>query len=162
MGEAAVVDLGERGLLFVTLRKQSDFAFRGGGGLGGGYNASLIPFPQEKFGGEYSANASINEKYAAYLDNLNRLKPKSELSLKDVPVLVRFYNPDDPRSVALVNPLDLAASFGPGVTFKGASVEITDDPITKGIETRLPWLKSSKFAEYLFQIRPINRRKTQS
>ena len=150
VGEAVVVDLGQRGLLFATLRKQSDLAFRGGGGLGGGYNAGLTPFPQEKFSGEYSANASINEKYAAYLDDLNRLKPKSDLSLKDVPVLVRFDNPDDPRSVALANPLDLAASFGPGVTFKSANVEITDDPITKGIEARLPWLKSSKFAEYLF------------
>jgi hypothetical protein len=49
-----------------------------------------------------------------------------------------------------VDPNDLAASFGPGVTLKTATVEITDDPITKGIEIRLPWLKSSKFTEHLF------------
>lgn len=150
VGEAVVVDLGQRGLLFATLRKQAHLTFSGGGGLGGGYNAGLTPFPQEKFRGEYSANASINEKYAAYLDDLNRLRPKSQLSLKDVPVLVRFGNPNDPKSVALVDPIDLAASFGPGVTFKSATVEITDDPITTGIGTRLSWLKSSKVAESLF------------
>jgi len=65
-------------------------------------------------------------------------------------VLVRFANLNDPTSAVLVDPRDLAASFGPGVRFKGATVEITDDPITKGIEARLPWLKSSKVAEYLF------------
>ena|ERR1700719_2177165 len=27
---------------------------------------------------------------------------------------------------------------------------VTDDPITTGIETRLPWLKSSKYTERLF------------
>lgn len=148
VGEAAVIDLGQRGLLVATLRKQEDLTRSGGGGSGGGYNPGLMPFPPEKF--HYPAEASVNEKYAAYIDELNRLKPKSELSLKDVPVLVRFGNPNDPTSAALVDALDLAASFGPGVTFKGATVEITDDPITKGIETRFPWLRSSKFSDRLF------------
>jgi hypothetical protein len=142
VGEAVVVDLGQRGLLFATLRNPTDLTFSGGGGLGGGYNAGLAAFPQD-FRGD-------NEQYAAYLDGLNRMKPKSVLSLKDLPVLVRFTNLNDPTSAALVDPHDLAASFGPGVIFKGAIVEITDDPVTKGIETRLPWLKLSKVAEYLF------------
>jgi hypothetical protein len=64
-------------------------------------------------------------------------------------VLVQFRDPSDPTSVEPVDPLDLAASFEPGVTLKSAFVEITDDPITRGIEDRLPWLKSSK-AEHLF------------
>jgi hypothetical protein len=109
-----------------------------------------MPFPQEKFRGEYAPQASINEQYAAYLDDLNRLKPKSALLLEYVPALVRFGNLNDPTSVVLVNPLDLAASFGSGVTFKGATVEITDDPITHGIEDRLPWLKTSSEAPTLF------------
>ena len=110
----------------------------------------MIPFPQEKFRGEYPPKASINQQYAAYLDDLNRLKPKSELSLEDVPALVRFGNLNDPTSVALVKPLDLAASFGSGVTFKGATVEITGDPITHSIEAQLPWLKTSSEAPTLF------------
>lgn len=146
VGEAVVVDLGQHGILFSTFERQSTLSRMGGDA----YNAGLTPFPQEKFRGEHAVKASINEQYAAYLDDLNRFKPKSELQLKDVPALVRFGNPNEPTSVALVNPLDLAASFGPGVSFKGATVEITDDPITHGIEARLPWLKSSKEAPTLF------------
>lgn len=146
VGEAVVVDLGQRGILFSTFERQSILSRMGGDA----YNAGLTPFLQENFRGEHAAKASINEQYAAYLDDLNRSKPKSVLQLKDVPALVRFGNLNDPTSVALVNPLDLAASFGSGVTFKGATVEITDDPITHGIEGRLPWLRSSKVAEYLF------------
>ncbi|TWB02410.1 hypothetical protein [Bradyrhizobium stylosanthis] len=146
VGEAVVVDLGQRGILFSTFERPSILSRMGGDA----YNAGLTPFLQEKFRGEHAANASINEQYAAYLDDLNRSKPKSALQLKDVPALVRFDNLNDPTSVALVNPLDLATSFGSGLTFKGATVEITDDPITHGIEDRLPWLRSSKVAEYLF------------
>lgn len=147
VGEAVVVDLGSRGLLFSTFERQSILS-RGGGDA---YNAALAPFPQNKFRGEYPATASADEQYVAYLDGLNRLKPKSALLPEAVPALVRFGNLNDPTSVTLVNPLDLAASFGPGVTFKSATVEITDDAITHGIDARLPWLKSSKVADYLFQ-----------
>jgi hypothetical protein len=110
----------------------------------------MIAFPREKFPIKYPETASADEKYLAYLDELNRQKPRSELALKDLPVLVRFGNPKEPTSAALVDPLDLAASFGPGVTFKRAFVEVTDDPVTTGIEARLPWLKSSKLSERLF------------
>jgi hypothetical protein len=145
VGEAVVVDLGTRGLLFSTF--ESEWSLSRGGG---GYNADLAAFPQEKFRGKYSADASANSKYAAYLDDLNRLKPKAELPLKYLPVLVRFRNPNDPTSVELVDPSNLAASFGPGVALKGAFVEITNDPVTKGIEARLPWLKSSNEDPTLF------------
>jgi hypothetical protein len=146
VGEAAVVDLGQRGLLVATLVMPSWLTQAGWSG-GGGYNAGLAPFPREKFLGTHSSN---DDEYVTYLDNLKRLKPKAELGIKDVPVLVKFSSPNDPTSAELVDPLNLAASLGPGVTFKGATVEITDDPITHSIETRLPWLKSSKFNEGLF------------
>ncbi|WP_142250954.1 hypothetical protein [Bradyrhizobium sp. UNPF46] len=146
VGEVVAVDLGERGVLFSTFERPSVLSRRGGDA----YNASLAPFPQEKFRGNYVSNASLNEKYAAYLDELNRLKPKSALLPEAMPALVRFVNLNDPTSVALLDPHDLAASFGRGVILKGATIEITDDPITHGIEDRLPWLRSSKVAEYLF------------
>jgi hypothetical protein len=111
VGDAAVVDLGARGLLFATF--ESEWALRNGGGSSG-YNAALDPFPQEKFRGSYPNDASTGEKYAAYIDEVNRLKPKGALPFKDLPVLARFRDASDPTSVELVDPLDLAASFGPG------------------------------------------------
>ena len=147
VGEAVVIDLGPRGLLFATFESQWAFA-RGGGSSG--YNSALDPFPQEKFRGETGTGIWAKDEYAGYLDEVKRRKPKGELPFKDLPVLVRFRDPNNPTSVELVDPFNLAASFGSGVTLKGASVEITDDPITKGIEARLPWLASSKVSPTLF------------
>ena len=145
VGEAVVVDLGTRGLLFSTFESQSSLE-RGGMA---GYNGALTPFPQEKFPGKYSADAPTIDKYAAYLDEVNRDKPTGEIPLKYLPVLVRFRDPNEPASVELVAPLNLAASFGTGVALKRAFIEITDGPITKGIEDRLPWLKSSIYSPTL-------------
>lgn len=146
VGEAAFIDLGSRGILVATFESQWALA-RGGGGT---YNAALAPFPQEKFSGVVQQGMSENGKYAAYLDEVNRLKPKGEIPFKYLPVFVRFRDPTDPTSVDLVDPSNLAESFGTGVSFKGATVEITDDPVTHGIENRLPWLKSSREAQTLF------------
>ncbi len=59
-----------------------------------------------------------------------------------VPMLVTFDDLDDPTSVAEVDPDDLAASFGEGYALKRITVQITDEPVTTGIEERLEWLDS--------------------
>jgi hypothetical protein len=48
------------------------------------------------------------------------------------------YFPEDEQ----VNPDNLAASFGPGVALRGATIAITNDPVTSGIEEKLGWLRS--------------------
>ena len=55
-------------------------------------------------------------------------------------MLVTFADRDDPTSVARVDPDDLAASFGEGVKLRRITVQLTDDPVTSGIEERLGWL----------------------
>jgi hypothetical protein len=149
-GEAVVVDLGSHGLLFTAFETERSLAR----GEMANYNASLATFPQEKFRGKSREDMSTNDRYAAYLDELNRLKPEGDVPLKSLPVLVRFRDPHDPTSVQLVDPLNVAASFGPGVMLKRVFVEITDDPITNGIEARLPWLALSKVSPPLFALDP--------
>ena len=56
------------------------------------------------------------------------------------PMLVTFEDINDPTSVELVDPDDLAATFGEGTALKRITVQITDDPVTTGIEERLGWL----------------------
>ncbi|WP_156164508.1 hypothetical protein [Bradyrhizobium sp. LTSP885] len=135
-GEAVVVDLGARGVLFATLADER--ALRSGGS--GMYNAARVPFPQTKFHGEVGEGIWAKDDYTAYLEELNRRKPRAELPFADLPVLVRFRDLSDPSSVVQVSASDLAGSFGPGVRLQRAFVEITDDPPTTGIEARLPWL----------------------
>lgn len=67
-------------------------------------------------------------------------KPKPVYLKTGYPMLVTFTDITDPSSVKLVDSADLAASFGPGVKLKRITVEITDDPVTSGIEKRLGWL----------------------
>ena len=58
------------------------------------------------------------------------------------PMLVTFGDVADPASVTLVDPADLAASFGPGVKLKSVTLEVTDEPVTAGeAEGILPWLE---------------------
>lgn len=53
------------------------------------------------------------------------------------PMLVTFGDIDDPASVRLVDPADLAASFGPGVRLKAVTLEVTEDAVTEGAVERV-------------------------
>ena len=70
----------------------------------------------------------------------------AEVRAADYPLLVTFADPADPTSVQRVDPANLAASFGPGVTLKRITVEVTNDPVTTGIEKRLGWLGTQRGA----------------
>ena len=57
------------------------------------------------------------------------------------PMLVTFADITDPASVELIDPADLAASFGPGVKLKSVVLEVTDEAVTKPIlDGLLGWL----------------------
>ena len=56
------------------------------------------------------------------------------------PMLVTFADINDPTSVELVDADDLVATFGEGYALQRITVQITDDPVTTGIERRLDWL----------------------
>jgi len=55
-----------------------------------------------------------------------------ELFPGHMPMLVTFEDVTKPETVKLVDPLDLAASFGPGVSLKVVTLEITDEAVTNG------------------------------
>ncbi len=138
-GEATVADLGSRGLLFVVFRGDTK---RGGNNWLPYLEMVEFLFPRQKFQGK-----SSSDEYVAYLDELIRRKPKGDLPLKELPMLVRFRDINDPTTVERVDPDSLAASFGPGVALKRATLEITDDPATMmGIEKELPWLAGHRGA----------------
>ncbi|MFM7334062.1 MAG: hypothetical protein ACKO1H_06575, partial [Tabrizicola sp.] len=57
------------------------------------------------------------------------------------PMLVTFEDISDPASVRLVDPGDLAASFGPGVRLKAVTLEVTEGAVTEGrVAGFLGWL----------------------
>lgn len=56
------------------------------------------------------------------------------------PYFVRFRDINDPKSVEQVDPDDLAKIFGSSVKLKSFTLQMTDEPVTVGIEKRLSWL----------------------
>jgi len=147
LGEATMVDLGPRGLLFALLVSEKDLSE----GRTGPYP---LPFSSDDYRGKYPNNDGSNAQTASFFDELNRVKPKAEILLNDLPMLVRFRDPKDQTSIERVDPSDLSASFGSGVKLKRATVEITDDPVTKTIGARLPWLAKDMYAPRLLTTPP--------
>lgn len=139
-GEAVALDLGDRGALFALLKDGSPVIGRFS--PRGGEPRMIVPvawWDREIRGPED-------------VDRLRHVQGRKELSSGTMPMLVRFDNLNDPASVRLVNPADLAASFGPGVSLSRVTVEITRDPVTRQVEARLPWL--SRFERLTLIPRP--------
>ena len=134
-GEAAMVDLGERGMLFALLRSEDKVDW-----------ASNIMFILAPRGRDDDGDAFLG-RYANMLEMTEPIElpaTQAEINpslaeMKGRPMLVTFGDIDDPTSVARVDPDDLAATFGEGVSLKRITVQITDDPVTTGIEERLGW-----------------------
>ncbi|MEO1647803.1 MAG: hypothetical protein AAFR32_03180 [Pseudomonadota bacterium] len=59
------------------------------------------------------------------------------------PLLVTFEDENEPTSIGLIDPDDMAPSFGQGVKLRRITVELTDAPVTTGIRERLKWLGMS-------------------
>jgi hypothetical protein len=152
IGEGVVVDLGKRGLLVATLVKPSWLKDHGWSG-GGGYAVS--PFSETVDSRNSPDGLSDAERYMLHLDEVKRLKPKADISLKELPVLVRFNDATNPTSMSLVDPSDLAGAFGAGVKLKTATVEVSDDPVTHSIEGHLPWLKQNRLPKFDDYILPL-------
>ena len=57
-----------------------------------------------------------------------------------MPDLVTFDDVNDPKSVIVVDPNNLQATLGPNVTWNEITLESTDEPVSNGIEQKLPWI----------------------
>jgi hypothetical protein len=73
------------------------------------------------------------------------------------PMLVTFGDIADPASVKLVDPEDLAASFGPGVRLKAVTLEVTDEAVTEGrAKGVLGWMPDYPEAPIIPRVDPMD------
>ncbi len=139
-GEAFAVDLGARGTLFVLLSsdrtratlsrpREHTSAEAGRSAMWVYYGDSFGDLPPDRTG-------------KRQLDEFMRNRAIVEIAPNSLPMLVRFRDINDPKSVERVDPEHLDASFGSGAKLVRATVEITDEPVTTGIEKRLGWVTS--------------------
>lgn len=135
-GEAVAVDLPGGRTLFALLRSDNNIDWAG-------YVMPLLAPDQP------------GDSFAERLDDMLALAGKGPIALPRTfppvahlpersayPMLVTFRDTGDPTSVQLVDPDDLAATFGPGTRLRRITVEMTHDAVTTGIEERLGWLNN--------------------
>jgi hypothetical protein len=134
-GEAIAVDLPGNAVLFALLRgrrgtdgstffaKLVDRATAAG--------ATLVPPLPRDF---------APEEWQEERKALRASRPAIVLPAPEYPLLGRLRDISDPASFEVVDPADLAASFGPGFALGQIVLGVVDQPPTSGIETRLRWL----------------------
>ncbi|WP_374251566.1 hypothetical protein [Xanthobacter sp.] len=130
-GEATAIDLGGGQFLFAILGYQRSEEPN---------DTGIIPLKllRQRLPGEsvddYWSPDSFKRVLAA------RGRDPTVLPQKLYPRFLRFRDINDPTTAELVDPADLAKSFGPGVGLARVTIEITDDAVTWGIRKILPWL----------------------
>ncbi len=158
-GEAVVVDLGQRGVLYGLNKTYKH-------GVDGGHYIVTEAFPAPR--------PIDTPGYIRYYSNLEA--GPVELDEAYYPMFVRFRDPSDPKTVE--NLLDVKAcpepnphpmkfclyedrfarAFGDGVSLKSVTIEMTREPVTTGVVERyLPsyqpineymnWFKSLKYSD---------------
>jgi hypothetical protein len=73
--------------------------------------------------------------------SLPSLRGKWELPDKDLPTLVTFSDPNNSATLRVIRPDQLEQVFGPNIRWRGVLIEMTTDPVTRGLEARLPFLR---------------------
>lgn len=129
-GEAVAVDVAPGQTLFALLRTNAHFE-------------SMVGLSMETLDPHFTDRYDVVAT-AARLAERDETGPPAVVDPENYPMLVTFTDIADPTSVAKVDPADLAASFGEGVKLRRITAELTDDPVTTGIEKRLGWLGKVK------------------
>ena len=126
-GEAVVLDIPNRGKLFALLSGTS--------------SSEYSKYIATNVFGDVLPRGSARARFST----LTRLRETREVPRDHYPVLVTFTDINDPTTVHRVDPVDLAATFGPGVSLKRITLEVTDGEVTEGrVEQVLPCLRSGK------------------
>lgn len=71
---------------------------------------------------------------------LIKLRGPKEIPLESLPTLVTFSPVSDPRSAVWVDPFKPQDTLGDGVEILKSTLEITTEPLTTGLNGKLPWL----------------------
>lgn len=130
-GEAVVIDLKEKGVLFGLLKSENDDDYA--------YN---IIFKS------YLGNFELKQYRKGRAYAIDRLGPKKDLDINNLPTLVHFQDISNPDTMEKVDPNNLEKVFGKGVKLVSATIEMVDEPVTMGIEKYLKWMAKVKESAY--------------
>ena len=144
-GEAIPIDLGAKGTLYVlTVGREREKGWPV-------TSEPIIAYGSELFGEKARINRGEPTRGLDPLQQVQELRAMTgrEANLQcgnlpgyaSCPFMVRFRDESDPMSVEAVNPADLAATYGPGVSLLPIRVRLTANDVTvQGIARRLKWV----------------------
>lgn len=92
--------------------------------------------------GLYGQSTPHGETAFDQISRLSKFRGPKAIEPEDLPDLVTFADTADPKSVIAVDPNDLTATLGPNIKWRAITLEATDEPITRSIADKLPWLKN--------------------
>jgi hypothetical protein len=142
IGYAPTVDLGDKGLLFLTFanatRTPAEIVELNNYVFCAGDDVYCLPF--EAYGERGTSVTTHYDDRKAPLEALLRQSGQRDVPFAALPKLARFRNDDDPRLLVHVSPYNLAATFGLGVQLKRVVLQLTDDPITPSPTIWPQWL----------------------
>ena len=140
-GYAVTVDLGEKGLLFLTFndahRSPEQQSKRFPCLLS---DVACLPFVAYAKPGSLPITTEFSSQKAA-LDELLRQSGPRDVPFVELPQLVRFLDLNNKGTEKIVSPFDLSASYGPGIQLSRVSLELTSSSITPEPLVWPQWLK---------------------
>jgi hypothetical protein len=127
-GEAAFVDLGQGRNVFGLLASALHPTYRD-------YPVYLVP-----------SRFKLSIVKDSDLAKISKLQGRWVLADDELPELATFSDLADPNTAIVLRPNEFGQVLGGGVQFKRVSIELTDDPVTHSIESRLLWLAGHKWS----------------
>lgn len=113
----------------------------------------LIGISQDGWAGRFARQARdlfLPKPYRDTLDEfreVSNLKARKELTSQTMPILARLRDVNNPRSLQILDPARVPDIYGPGVRVVSVILEMTRDPVTRGIEKTFPWITGMKQEE---------------
>lgn len=92
-------------------------------------------------GGKLLSDGPILPDMRDYVAQLARARGPHKITPSDLADLVTFADVNDPATVIEVDPNNIETTLGAGVSWNEITLEGTDEPVTTGIEAKLPWLR---------------------
>ncbi|ABS62730.1 hypothetical protein Plav_1109 [Parvibaculum lavamentivorans DS-1] len=118
-GQALLVDLGGHGVLFVPLGANTNYE---------GLDLSQLPF-----GRELPRSRDVIERAL-------KLKGRSQVGLYNLPQFIWQPQLNDPSSAVVVTAEQFPEVISPNVRLVGVWTEITDEPVSTGLENEVSWI----------------------
>jgi hypothetical protein len=134
-GEAVPIDLGSRGIIFALLVSPN----------GGDSHVMLMP---EKIANRMNLTKSWSvpgkDTRVTTWAGLAQNGLKADLLPEEIPMLVRFRDVNDPKTIERLEPAKHSTMFVSAARLIRASIETTSDDVTIGIASFLHWLPLPK------------------